>query len=100
MAYKKAFGSTPATYESSSTSAFKHGRTETVRPATLATNAACELLAKNSSRDEILAALSECSKVHGNLTRNAAMGLFWFYLFITSKTMLKLWRIWDTNVAM
>ncbi|KAF6017132.1 CPT2 [Bugula neritina] len=46
MAYKKAYGSTPATYESSSTSAFKHGRTETVRPATLATNAACELLAK------------------------------------------------------
>lgn len=68
------YGATAATYESSSTSAFKHGRTETVRPATAATNAACELMNKAASKEEILAALTKCSKVHGELTKNAALG--------------------------
>jgi len=37
MAFHKQMGRTVATYESSSTAAFKHGRTETVRPCTMAT---------------------------------------------------------------
>jgi carnitine O-palmitoyltransferase 2 len=37
MAFHKQVGKTVATYESSSTAAFKHGRTETLRPCTIAT---------------------------------------------------------------
>lgn len=74
MAYRKVFGHTAATYESCSTSAFKHGRTETIRPATMATNAACDLFSKQASKEELLAALATCSTVHGELTKNAAMG--------------------------
>jgi carnitine O-palmitoyltransferase 2 len=37
--YKLTGGKRVATYESCSTAAFKHGRTETMRPATMATNA-------------------------------------------------------------
>ena len=75
LAYKRAYGETAATYESCSTSAFKHGRTETIRPATAATNAACDLiLGGTASNTEILNALTQCSAVHGELTKNAAMG--------------------------
>jgi Choline/Carnitine o-acyltransferase. len=37
MAFHKQMGRTVSTYESSSTAAFKHGRTETIRPCTVAT---------------------------------------------------------------
>lgn len=36
-AYYKLYGKFVATYESCSTAAFKHGRTETIRPCTMAT---------------------------------------------------------------
>ena len=65
-----------ATYESASTAAFKHGRTETVRSATMATKNACKMFGQGSkaSASEVRAALEECSKVHGQLTKDAAMG--------------------------
>ena len=66
-----------ATYESASTAAFRHGRTETVRSATMATKRACEMFELSqtkSSPSEIRAALEECSKAHGQLTKEAAMG--------------------------
>jgi len=34
VAYYRMYHHTPASYESCSTAAFKHGRTETIRPAT------------------------------------------------------------------
>jgi carnitine O-palmitoyltransferase 2 len=37
MAFHKQVGRIVSTYESSSTAAFKHGRTETIRPCTVAT---------------------------------------------------------------
>ena len=78
MAYYRQYGGTVATYESCSTAAFKHGRTETIRPATAATKKVCEMMTKGSTASlaEIRAALEECSKVHGELTKNAAMGEF------------------------
>lgn len=74
MAYKKINGHTAATYESCSTAAFKHGRTETIRPATEATNSVYELFSKQANKGEIRAALQLCSETHGELTKNAAMG--------------------------
>ena len=49
IAYYKIYGQYVATYESASTSAFKLGRTETVRPATMATKELAEYMNKKSS---------------------------------------------------
>jgi hypothetical protein len=79
MAYYRQYGKFVATYESCSTAAFKHGRTETVRPATMATSKLCKMIIdKNSeaSPEELREALAECSKVHSQLTKEAAMGKF------------------------
>lgn len=75
-AYYLQNGETVATYESCSTAAFKHGRTETIRPATLETTAfskAASQLQPPSNAD-LKKLILECSKVHGNLTKEAAMG--------------------------
>lgn len=64
------------TYESCSTSAFRHGRTETMRPCTNETKAFVEAIeSKNrSSNKELRAMLDNCSKKHNQLTKDAAMG--------------------------
>lgn len=77
MAYYRQYKGTVATYESCSTSAFKHGRTETIRPATAETKRACMLFVDDHpipSTEELKNAMLACSKKHGTLTRNAAMG--------------------------
>ncbi|GLH11647.1 uncharacterized protein GBIM_16393 [Gryllus bimaculatus] len=76
LAYYKQNGSYAATYESCSTAAFKHGRTETIRPCTLATKAFCEAVTRRNkpSNAEMRELINNCSKVHGELTKEAAMG--------------------------
>lgn len=76
MAYYKIYGNFVATYESCSTSAFKHGRTETVRPATMATKKFVEEYHKHKkvSHSELRGFLNECTKVHNKLTKEAALG--------------------------
>jgi carnitine O-palmitoyltransferase 2 len=76
MAYFKVYKSTPPTYESCSTSAFKHGRTEVVRSATSDTKATCEAFAQKElySPVELRSLLDGCSKKHMQLTKDAAMG--------------------------
>ncbi|XP_005097845.1 carnitine O-palmitoyltransferase 2, mitochondrial [Aplysia californica] len=78
LAHYRMYGKNVGTYESCSTSAFKHGRTETVRSCTSATKAMCERLYGSSgpqgSADELMEGLRDCSKVHGQLTKEAAMG--------------------------
>lgn len=76
MAYYKIYGNFIATYESCSTSAFKHGRTETVRPATMATKKFVEEFHKHkkASYSELRGLLNECTKVHNQLTKEAALG--------------------------
>ncbi|XP_054722651.1 carnitine O-palmitoyltransferase 2, mitochondrial-like [Uloborus diversus] len=76
MAYYKINGNFVATYESCSTSAFKHGRTETVRPVTKATKRCVEEFHKSNpaTSAEMRALLKECTKVHNQLTKEAAMG--------------------------
>ncbi|XP_053325242.1 carnitine O-palmitoyltransferase 2, mitochondrial [Spea bombifrons] len=77
MAFLRQYGQTTATYESCSTAAFKHGRTETIRPASVYTKKCSEAFVRNSSKPsaaELRNMLEECSKYHGQLTKEAAMG--------------------------
>lgn len=77
MGYLRQYGETVATYESCSTAAFKHGRTETIRPATKYTKQCSHAFVferGQHSVEQLQAMLSECSKYHGQLTKEAAMG--------------------------
>ncbi|XP_041063653.1 carnitine O-palmitoyltransferase 2, mitochondrial isoform X1 [Carcharodon carcharias] len=76
MGFLRQYDQMVATYESCSTAAFKHGRTETIRPATIYTKKCCEAFVKeplNHSISELRTMIGECSKYHGQLTREAAM---------------------------
>ena len=76
LAYYKQFGSFVSTYESCSTAAFRHGRTETMRPCTMHTKNFCEQVEtkKNTNKSELREIINQCSALHGELTKNAAMG--------------------------
>lgn len=77
MAFLRQYGQTVATYESCSTAAFKHGRTETIRPASVFTKRCSEAFVKQPSKHsvgELQHMVAECSKYHGQLTKEAAMG--------------------------
>ncbi|XP_017127905.1 carnitine O-palmitoyltransferase 2, mitochondrial [Drosophila elegans] len=78
LAYRQAHNGYVGTYESCSTSAFRHGRTETMRPCTNATRDFCEAILSpersKPSAGELRAMIDKCSKVHGQLTKEAAMG--------------------------
>ena len=65
-----------STYESCSTSAFRHGRTETMRPCTNETKEFCETIyGKNRpSNKDLRALMDKCSAMHNKLTKEAAMG--------------------------
>lgn len=77
MAFLRQYGQTVATYESCSTAAFKHGRTETIRPATTFTKRCSEAFVREPSKHsagELQQMMAECSRYHGELTKAAAMG--------------------------
>lgn len=76
LAYNKLTGQYVGTYESCSTAAFKHGRTETMRPCTTATREFCEAMRapQRPSPQALKGMLLNCSKIHGNLIKEAAMG--------------------------
>ncbi|ETL50117.1 hypothetical protein L916_00604 [Phytophthora nicotianae] len=64
-----------ATYESASTAAFKHGRTETVRSCTNeAVNFVQTMTNSSASDNEKVAALRAAVKKHSELTKNGVMG--------------------------
>ena len=94
--YKLSGGKTAATYESCSTAAFKHGRTETVRSATSATAKACSMFHnKHSTAAELRTCLHECTTKHNQLTKEAAMGkccILLFYSFL-SKHFIKAFQV-------
>ncbi|XP_072129927.1 carnitine O-palmitoyltransferase 2, mitochondrial isoform X4 [Mobula birostris] len=78
MGFLRQYGKTVATYESCSTAAFKHGRTETIRPATIYTQKCSEAFVRQPSKhsnSELKAMIDECSKYHGQLTKEAAMAV-------------------------
>lgn len=74
--YYKQYGKFVATYESCSTSAFRHGRTETMRPCTSETKAFIEAIEGKSrpSNKELRDMIDKCSTKHFQLTKEAAMG--------------------------
>ncbi|KAM7352815.1 carnitine palmitoyltransferase 2 [Cochliomyia hominivorax] len=77
LAYRQAFNKYVGTYESCSTAAFKHGRTETMRPCTNATKQFCEHILDsktNSNAKHLRTLIDQCSTYHGQLTKDAAMG--------------------------
>ncbi|XP_077391467.1 carnitine O-palmitoyltransferase 2, mitochondrial isoform X2 [Festucalex cinctus] len=77
MAFLRQYGHTPATYESCSTAAFRHGRTETIRPASAFTERCARAFLGEPDRHDaasLLHMLRQCSDHHGRLTREAAMG--------------------------
>lgn len=78
IAFYKVFQRFVATYESASTSAFKYGRTETIRPATLATKRLAEYMSEKKQSDqsanEILSLMKDASKIHNKLVKEGAMG--------------------------
>lgn len=76
LAFWKQYNRYVPTYESCSTAAFRHGRTETIRPCTMATKAFCDAITSASppTTTELRAMIDVCSKVHGALTKEAAMG--------------------------
>lgn len=65
-----------ASYESCSTSAFRSGRTETMRPCTIETKEFCETISRKDrpSNKEMRVLLEKCSAKHNQLTKEAAMG--------------------------
>ena len=68
-----------ATYESCSTAAFKHGRTETLRPCTVQTKNLCSTMTQNKSDlsvQQIKKMIIDCSNAHTTLMKEAAMGKF------------------------
>lgn len=78
LAYKRTFNEYVGTYESCSTAAFRHGRTETVRSCTMATKRVCESLGRTLEKQpdfsELYSLIKQCSLVHSELTKKAAMG--------------------------
>lgn len=74
-AFFKLYNQTVATYESCSTAAFKYGRTETIRPASIHTKRFSQLFnSSKASPSELYDILRDCSKYHNQLTKEAAMG--------------------------
>jgi carnitine O-palmitoyltransferase 2 len=62
------------TYESASTAAFKYGRTEAIRPATMATNRLAQYMSEKNDPSTILSLMKDCSKIHNQLVKEGAMG--------------------------
>lgn len=83
MGFLRQYGCTVATYESCSTAAFKHGRTETIRPATIQTKRCSQAFVYQSGKhsvERLRAMLNDCSTYHGQLTKEAAMGAYQTFL--------------------
>ncbi|KAF4072349.1 hypothetical protein AMELA_G00262090 [Ameiurus melas] len=77
MGFLRQYGQTVATYESCSTAAFKHGRTETIRPASIYTQRCAKAFVQQPGQhsvEQLIVLLDACSKYHGQLTKEAAMG--------------------------
>lgn len=77
LAYFKQHREYVGTYESCSTAAFRHGRTETVRPCTSETKLFCDTVAaakSSMSQRDLRKLIVQCSNTHGRLIKEAAMG--------------------------
>ena len=75
LAHYRLHGTFVSTYESASTAAFKHGRTETVRPCTMEAINFCKVMCnKSSTSSEKEKAFRTAALQHGVLTKAGVMG--------------------------
>lgn len=76
LAFYKTFKQFVPTYESSSTAAFKKGRTECIRSATRSTKEAVLTMESKDKNDNkwLRELFKKCSDEHSQLVKNAAMG--------------------------
>ena len=76
LAFYRTYKQFVPTYESSSTAAFKRGRTECIRSATLATRDAVLEVEKHGlqRKEELRAIFKRCSDDHSKLVKEAALG--------------------------
>uniref|UniRef100_A0A7S2SPU2 Choline/carnitine acyltransferase domain-containing protein n=1 Tax=Mucochytrium quahogii TaxID=96639 RepID=A0A7S2SPU2_9STRA len=75
VAHERMHRFTPATYESASTAAFKHGRTETIRSATPEAAAFAKAMCDESCGKEARSEMMRVAiKNHGSITKDALMG--------------------------
>jgi len=75
LAYNKMYGKTVATYESASTAGFLHGRTETIRPASMDSVAFVKaFLDPKASVEDRASKLRKAIDTHSSYTRKALMG--------------------------
>ncbi|XP_065830523.1 carnitine O-palmitoyltransferase 2, mitochondrial-like isoform X2 [Oscarella lobularis] len=72
-AFYAQYGFIPSTYESCSTAAFKHGRTETVRSATMETAAFIKAI-QSGNKSQLAELLTKVSAKHSTLTGEAQKG--------------------------
>merc|ERR1712150_429326 len=80
IAHHRLYGTFAPTYESCSTAAFKHGRTETLRPLTMEMRELAKQMnrtSNKSSNEELIQLFKKCSKKHVELTKNALFGKGW-----------------------
>ncbi|XP_023351820.2 carnitine O-palmitoyltransferase 2, mitochondrial-like [Sarcophilus harrisii] len=71
------FGKMVPTYEACSTAGFKHGRTETIRPATIYTKQCAQAFIRDRKKynaQELRKLIDSCSKYHKFLQMEAALG--------------------------
>lgn len=77
LAYFRMHEEFVGTYESCSTAAFRHGRTETVRPCTMDTKQFCDAITGRVQlwdKQQLRRMVLKCSETHGKLIKEAAMG--------------------------
>ncbi len=74
MGHYYVHGHPAPTYESCSTSAFKHGRTETVRSCTQASMRAVRAVCEGGGSSDVRKLIEESCAKHNLLTKNAATG--------------------------
>ena len=77
MAYYRQYKCAAPTYESCSTAGFRHGRTETIRPASVATLKCSQAFQPGSGANEAekMKLIKEATAWHSKLVREAATGL-------------------------
>jgi carnitine O-palmitoyltransferase 2 len=97
LAYYKQNQKFVSCYESCSTSAFRHGRTETMRPLTAETKEFVLSISKKDrpSDKQMRALLEKCSTRHNQLTKEAAMGQGFDRHLFAMKTAAERVRILD-----
>jgi carnitine O-acetyltransferase len=75
LAYRKTFGKCRATYESTQTRTFMHGRTEVTRSVSVDSEAFCNAVLAGAPREEIRTKLVKACEAHSKYIGKAAKGL-------------------------